>query len=384
VKRIDFVFFERANYPAAAPVVERLLTHPRLRPLVVTGWDYKAVTGEVPPLQLPPEIPSVDIFSLAKSKGPIERVTDLPSRAIDDTLVNHALASVLTRPWWRIALEAQAKARAGLEVFIDRYRPEVAVVSDDVHYAQGRLAARVLRDRGIKVIALLAPYYQWLASAPMVGERIVDRYLVMNAATAETLRAQGVPMDSVRCIGSPYFVAEPPRERVAPLAPIRRVVYALQGSAWEERIAEDLQQALHAYPRCELVVKTHPTARARPEFLQRLSASKNVVVRSSGPVRECLEAGACLVTETSSSAVEAGYHGIPVIFVDYGGFPPRLRLDASILGSVVRNPDQLRRRLQAVLLGEGPAPPPSAWLSDNDRCVESCVKELEYLAGLPP
>jgi hypothetical protein len=288
MNRLYFLCFEKANYPAIAPFLERLGE----RALFVRGFDYKEVSGQVSPWR----VPALDLFSL---------VPESPEDARPEPALDAAFAG---REYWPLILHRRRWAARALRAFFETYRPRRVVVPEDVHYIQGRLVAEVLRPLGVKIHVLVAPYYQIHLSTPLLGQPLGDRYWVNSDAMAEALVARGVPRGAVSVVSSP---ACPPRPD-----PVRRLWFAAQGVAWEDLVLRDLEAAAARFPEIEIVVKRHPEL---PPPATRLR------VESEGRLPDLLEPGDALIAATSQSLYQAARRGFPVLVIHYGASPCELR-----------------------------------------------------------
>jgi len=350
METIDFLFFEKANFPTIEPLLERLSRHSRIRPRFVKGFDYKEFTGFVSPPRVSEAIEQLDIFDFAKipSFDPNEILRGWRSLALPDWPHPQGLKPLLEAPYWSDILPRQQCVAEALDVFVDRYRPRLVIIPEDVHYIQGRLAARVLKSRGIKVWALLPPFYQIMRFFPLVGERYADRYLVMNEAVRQSYLQAGVISSDISIVGNPYFVGAALGDKKRVSRQKKQVWFACQGPEWDEVALSDFISTARRFPDHGFHVKTHPSLQGFPAVDP--NWPRNVSLVEQGRIDDCLGEIDCLIGVSSTSLYRAGLAGVPAIALNYEGAFSKFRVPAGqTCLQVAEGPQSLAKLLKSAL-----------------------------------
>lgn len=377
---IPFIFFEKANLRGILPLLERLKSHRDLTPLILKGFDYKEFSGEISEFNAPSGCEIIDVFSLVTGKPYIEKLNfdRIRVRRKSKSLAAALAADhVFNEEYWPIISEKFDLAVQGLREFCGQTQPKLVVLSDDTHYIQGRCAAIIIRQclPNCTIIVLLASYYQRIVKAPLLGKGLADLYLVMNKATKIRLINRGVPNHAIRIVGHPEF-SEDFRAR-KPLPEQRSFLFASQSRPCEDIILKDLCEIFRQLPPDHtLIVKAHPDQSPMPRLNGDLPL--NVMVSDEGVLEKTLDQCCCVIAESSTALYHAICWNLPVIVVNYTGFPNEVFIPKEMESLITaRNFVELQEKIGQVLRGALPVLAPESVVGDSERSCETIINILE-------
>jgi hypothetical protein len=385
--QVAFVSFERANFPAIEPVARALLKHPTLRPVIVQGYDHKEATGQIPPLTLPPDLPSTALHAWERpgDREAAERAAERLHRSLRDGVASAAgglgatARAFAARTYWPELFTQRQLLELAFDRLLLELRPCVAVVADDAHWAQGHLAAQRCSAHAVPTLAVLAPYYQLIAATPLTATRRpqCDLYAAMNAEVAALLSSRGVPPHRIVSCASPYFahVPKPPR---SPEKRATRFIAALQGKPCDGTLANDLCGIFARLPELSLTIKLHPD---HPSLAIDASQPANIRIARTGRLADALADADCVIGVSSAGLCEAVAAGLAIIVVAYDTVPDELRLPrAWRTGLVVRDASGLDAAVQRAATGDSMRLESTLWLGDTAGATLAVVAAIERLA----
>jgi hypothetical protein len=401
--KVWFTAWEKADFRCIESVFDALLAHPRLDPVLVPGFDYKLVRGEVGPWRIPDRFARIvptDLLTPAEQAAAEARAAALRAELLaeprtggssarrGESWIEATVAATLRRCLEDEALVPALAAYAGQEAALARlaelHRPRLVVLPEDTDYARGRLAARIFGAAGARVVVLSAWYYGVHEIYPLGGLRSAHHYLAMGRNFAERLVEAGADPGRVEVVGNPGFDRIVSRRRAepaggdqpppAPAGPRRRtLVYALQGMPWEREIASDLEALAIQHPGLRLAVRLHPEVQRPPAGLPLRWH------RLEGP--DWLEEADGVVAQSSTALYDASVAGIPVIAVHYDPRPMPVYIPPADRPRIVaRTPRELGDRVAAFMAGHGHTMDAPEIAPYHPRATAAAVAALERLA----
>ncbi len=346
---VPFLFFEKANFRTIEPVVRTLAEGCKIKPIIVKGFDYKEISGQITPHVTPKEFDTIDILA----------DTSPEESAPAPTLPHCIKKNLETRNYFSEARRYSALVATRLETLLDQLKPRFAIVPEDVHYAQGRLACLALRMRGIPAIAIVPPFYQVQEHSPMVGDRLADIYFVQSNRMRDRLLSQRVDPKRIFVWGCPHF-------RPAKIArtSARKIVYACQGLPGEEIILNRLHQWVDRQIGVRLEVRPHPELSKVPGPATTLEAS--------------LGEASVLVAQSSLALYEATELGVPIVRIHFSTFVPPMYLPEPEATEVTaKNYHQLFSLLEKALSEKLPAIERRRLMADPAGAERRIAEQLE-------
>jgi hypothetical protein len=380
-----FLFFEKANYGVAQPVMRTLHERGIVRPVFVKGFDYKESSGVIDPWWPVEPFETLDI--LDSLTPPDARAADQAARAVPSRLQvsdpgsdfeSRAAACLierhLTQSWMPDVMRALARVQAALGRFCVERQPRFVVLPEDTDYVRGRMAAPVLKAAGATVVILAPHYYNMFVRYPLVGRRYADHYFVMNDVLEGRLRQLEVPPDAISIVGSPAFDdlgAIPPGRPATPT-----FLFAAQGLATDSCVLADLVAIFRAMPGCQLLIKPHPEQRAA--FSGVTGHDNILLLDASEPARAVLARVSCVIAQTSTLLYEAMAIGRPVIVPHYEPGPLPIHLPPEVAdGAVAAGREPLARLVRNAVAGRLPQAPAAAIQPAGFSATDRVVRWIE-------
>jgi UDP-N-acetylglucosamine 2-epimerase len=247
-----------------------------------------------------------------------------------DRLLNRSVQSTLYR-----SLELVSLAVANARMALDRYRPQVLVVGNDITL-EGRAACRVAAQRGIPTVAFM---HGNITGNVLHARHCADRFLLHGERHRQDLLARGLRSEQLVVCGAPHLDDRKAQSRlvdqrlqttfrIEPGRPWILIATSGPGNATSlahhQQIVNNLARLAIAMPDVPLVVKLH--RKDRVEHYQKLldlGANARVFVIPRGDSRvpydifDWLQGCPLVLTGTSTVAVEAMLMDVPVITMDF-------------------------------------------------------------------
>lgn len=364
---VCFLFFEKANFDTVEPLARRLLER-GVAAIAVKGFDYKELTGQISPLRIPPEIPSLDLWESCRAwDAPPEGGRQPPPEPTLDGL----LESFFARPEIPFLEHAHARMEAATRAYLREASPALVVLPEDTDYIRGRLAARICRELAIPAAVILPVYYNTQLRYPLGGSRLAARYLVLNERVKARLCRAGARPECVHVVGHPRFAAWGRREDEisAPL------LYLMQSLEWEEQIVTDLVEIFERRPQARLWLKPHPESADRS--LPKLPPNAAIL---RGGEADPISRAACIVAQSSQGLYHALFRGTPCFTVNYGSYPAEIDLPPDL--ACARGRADLESLVDRALRQELPSPDLSGFLPPSG--TDPVEAALELLVDMLP
>lgn len=198
-----------------------------------------------------------------------------------------------------------------------------------------------------------------------------DAVCVYGPSTADALIRRGVPQATIHVTGQPRYdtpaaapdAAATRRRRQGPIVvttqPFSR--YGLASAADETRTFAHMIAAAAAHGRT--VVKLHPDTDQASRAALQAAAPDGVRFEQQSPIEALLADARAVVTLSSTTALEAMLHGVPVVVVDAPGFPTTLPYIESEAVEAARTPDEIGEAIGRALAGDLRAGPRERFLA---------------------
>jgi hypothetical protein len=279
---------------------------------------------------------------------------------------------------------------------LDALRPRVLVVGNDRLWS-GQMWVRLARARGIATMCVqdgvegAVPNWYWMTADVLAasGDRL-PRQLAAHGTPASRCVVTGQPRyDRLYAPGAAARAAAA-RERLEIDANAPCVLFAAQPrhDAWYQR---QVINAVLAAPGAVLVIRPHPRGPAidYATFVP-AGAETRVRIERKGSIYDLLDVADVLVTQYSTTAIEAAILGIPVISADFTGAHEITGFVSSGIAELARTAAELATLVAAHAargprrIDDTPAPAPAAVREFNGpadgRATERVAELVRSLA----
>lgn len=268
-------------------------------------------------------------------------------------LVDGAAAVVIGNdftPFERLIVQEARRAGAASVLLQDG----VIALEGDQAGGGGRSGSRLitLAKRGLSLFGLpFAPKPYGLGGC--------DAICVYGPSTAEALAARGVPRDALHVTGQPRYdtiedaaATTPAARRDGPILVTTQPFSRYGLASAEQEIALFTSMIVAAAERGEVVVKLHPDTDSAARNALTNAAPPGVRFEQQIPIERLLDSARLIVTLSSTTALEAMLHGVPVVVVEAPGFPTTLPYVESESVEAAPTADRIGDAIDRALAGD--------------------------------
>ncbi|HEY1786390.1 MAG TPA: UDP-N-acetylglucosamine 2-epimerase [Pirellulales bacterium] len=384
--------FESLRARGMTPVFTGAVWSDRIRAARAEGRQIAAKLSAVPAPRLPP----LDLG--AGESGADEQAAAEQAGAVWRSTLLESLPA---------ACIAVANARAALE----RFRPKVVVVGNDITI-EGRAAVLVAKAAGVKSVVMMHGHVG--TNNPLHSLHLADRLVAYGDAHRRVLVALGIAPEAISVCGAPYLDQRPAAGAAVHAAIAKAfslspsdpwVLVATSGPGHSVSLAhhltliENLLALSARLPEVTFIAKLH--RKDNPQYYHDLMAKhpakrRLMVVRAGSSevpdnILDWLQGCRAVLTGASMVAIEAMLMRVPVITMDFAHELSGVEFIDAGATRHVRTLAELEDRLRAVLAaGDGSAPLPAttAFLGDaffalDGRSAQRVADLLLSLAGGP-